>query len=361
MTTKGEWDRLWSKCEYATYFHSREWAEIWQTYSDGNYLPSPYLLKFSDGTRAIFPLTWHESQQRFVSSPAETYGGLLSLDPINNNHTLAAAEFLPKAIGSLFVRVNPFSGTIDTSESDLPLRNDETLVLCLNGNFESIYNDWSKNHKVATKRARKEGITVGTASSLENWCDYYRMYESSLKRWGDNVSSRYGWELFEAIFSRNSKNIKLWLAWHEGQPIAGALCFYSKRHAVYWHGAAFGEYFKLKPVQLLFYEAIRDAVDNGYFWFDFNPSGGHEGVKTFKQGFGTAALSCPWVELEGQNSREGWRNDIKRFCFRFNRYVYENDLKPLSMRKTKRHVVGRCMLDKANKEYFAKIKSEEIN
>jgi lipid II:glycine glycyltransferase (peptidoglycan interpeptide bridge formation enzyme) len=40
----------------------------------------------------------------------------------------------------------------------------------------------------------------------------------------------------------------------------------------------------------LLYEVIKDACEQGYFWFDFNPSGGHEGVKSFKKGFGCSTL-----------------------------------------------------------------------
>jgi lipid II:glycine glycyltransferase (peptidoglycan interpeptide bridge formation enzyme) len=40
---------------------------------------------------------------------------------------------------------------------------------------------------------------------------------------------------------------------------------------------------------------IRHAVEHGYRWFDFNPSGGHEGVQKFKARFGTVPLSCPMI------------------------------------------------------------------
>jgi hypothetical protein len=52
-------------------------------------------------------------------------------------------------------------------------------------------------------------------------------------------------------------------------------------------------YFSSRLVNLLFYEIIKDTCQNGYKWFDFNPSGDHQGVKAFKKNFGTTALSCP--------------------------------------------------------------------
>jgi len=325
MPTKRKWDHIWSKCEYATYFQSREWAEILETYSNGNYQPSPFSVKFSDGTQAIFPLTWHNSQQRYISSPAETYGGLISLDNINRYHTYAMIDFFSKTVGKLFIRLNPFfeNSIIDCS---LPLKNDDTQILILNNNFADILKKWSQNHVVATKIARKKGVSVRIASSVKDWLDYYKMYKASLQRWGENVSSQYSWSLFETILSLHSKNIKLWMAYFEEKPIAGALCFYSKKHVVYWHGAAFSEYFKLKPVQLMFYEAILDAVNNSYSWFDFNPSGGHKGVKEFKKKFGTTAMLCPWDELEGPKYQKGWKNSIKKKYQRFRKIFYNHFL-----------------------------------
>ena len=29
-----EWDAIWSQCSYATFFHSREWAEVWRKHAN---------------------------------------------------------------------------------------------------------------------------------------------------------------------------------------------------------------------------------------------------------------------------------------------------------------------------------------
>ena len=52
-----EWDALWRDCDYATYFHSREWGEIWHTYTDGNITPQPLMLFFSDNRKALLPIS----------------------------------------------------------------------------------------------------------------------------------------------------------------------------------------------------------------------------------------------------------------------------------------------------------------
>jgi lipid II:glycine glycyltransferase (peptidoglycan interpeptide bridge formation enzyme) len=277
-------------------------------------------LKFSDGKTAVFPLSWYSNRQTFYSSMPTAYGGLISMDRLDTPHLVAAIDFVQRYLGSLFVRVNPFWDEFDLGATDLPFQADETEVLWLDSGMEKLFKNWTKGHKSAVSKARREGVTIRQASTEQDWVDYFAIYEDSLERWGGKVSSRYKWELFQIMRDCESHNIKLWIAESSGQAIAGALCLYAKKHVVYWHGAALEKHFHLRPVQLLLFEIIANAADNGYRWFDFNPSGGHVGVRAFKRGFGTTTLSTPWIELEGQTRIMGWGSIFKR-RFRLWEYV----------------------------------------
>jgi predicted N-acyltransferase len=173
-------------------------------------------------------------------------------------------------------------------------------MLELPDDFEEILYRWSKSKiSVARKaqKAQKAGVVICLGESLSEWKDYYEVYQSSIIRWGEKITVAYSWDLFSILQRRSSPNIKLWLAKYNGIIIAGAVCFYAPNHAVYWHGAACSEYFNLRPVNLLLYEAIKDATKQGFTWFDFNPSGGLEGVKAFKHSFGAIPLSSNIVTL----------------------------------------------------------------
>jgi hypothetical protein len=56
-------------------------------------------------------------------------------------------------------------------------------------------------------------------------------------------------------------------------------------------------------VNLLLHDVIRDACERGFRWFDFNPSGGHEGVAAFKRSFGAECRPAPVVTIEGARHR----------------------------------------------------------
>lgn len=291
-----EWDATWTECNYSTYFHSREWAEIWETYTKGAMRPAALDVKFSDGTHVILPLSYTKSSRglfkNYVSSPAGTYGGWISKDKLLMEHGVLLAEYLTKKLGNVTWRMSPYDELAMSVKVSISIE-EKTHVINLEKGFESIYGKWTKGHSSAARKARKAGVKVEPASSLNDWRAYYQIYEDSLRRWGEKVSTVYSWDLFSSMFERNSPNIKLWLSLYEGETVAGGLIFYAKKHVVYWHGAALDEYFNLRPVNLLMYEVIKDACEKGYAWFDFNPSGGHEGVKAFKKSFGAESMPCP--------------------------------------------------------------------
>jgi len=300
-----EWDEIWRGCEYATYFHSREWAEIWCQYTGGALRPGARLIRFSDGRRALLALSYEERYHRWLrhyySAPAGTFGGWISTEALRIEHGRLLTDYLRRRLASLEWRLNPY----DPLSATVPIRgrSDRTQVLDLEAGAEAVLRGFSRGHRSAINKARRQGVAVGPATRRSDWEAYFRLYRASLARWGERATSEYGWELFGLMFESKSPRIKLWLAWHQHEPLAGALCFYAPRHAVYWHGAAAAEGFAARPATLLLTEVILDACRQGYRWFDFNPSGGHPGVEQFKARFGARSLQADVIRLESRRAR----------------------------------------------------------
>ncbi|RLC21965.1 MAG: methicillin resistance protein [Deltaproteobacteria bacterium] len=313
VTTAGirEWDKIWHNCDYATYFHSREWAEIWQNYTNQKMKPDPRLILFSDGKKVILPFSVSKSfkgiLRNYISSPAGTFGGWIAEDQLSIEHSQILVDYICKQGDRLTWRLNPYDEVLHQCNFDkVLLKNDETHAIDLSCGFDAVYKKWAKGRSALARKARKArkaGISVRIADSQQDWDGYYKIYEDSLRRWGESASSVYHWSLFNEIFQLDSPNIKLWLAVYEEKTVAGALCFYTKKHVAYWHGSALAKYFDLRPVNLLMFEIIKDACEKGYQFFDFNPSGGHEGVKNFKKSFGAVPLICPVVRKVNNTSK----------------------------------------------------------
>ena len=309
-----EWDMIWRECDYSTYFHSREWAEIWSKYTKRKMFLTPFLVLFSDGKKALLPFSCLKKEglapiltgmtRQYISSPEWTYGGWISADKLDNNHVILLSNLIKKKFNNLSWRLNPYDDA--ALESGIKISDEgETHAINLEKGFDEIVSNMSKGHRSSVKQSIRNGVSVRLSSSIEDWLNYYQLYEASVRRWGNRlVSDKYTWELFHEIFLRNSPNIELWLATYQGRDISGVLCFHSKRHFVAWSGASLETYFKLRPVNLLYYEIIKNVCERGYTWFDFNPSGPLEGVKAFKERFGAQALKAPIVRIIPRNIRK---------------------------------------------------------
>ena len=200
--TNAEWDAIWSECEYSTYFHSREWAEIWQAYTDGNTRPDPRLVVFSDGKRALLPISRRTEEEgrveAYLSSPAGTIGGWLSVDGMTIDHAKVLTRFLTRRFVPLVWRMNPYDA-LALKAAPRKLREDETRAIRLEDGFDTIYRRWTKGHRSAVRQAQRSGVTTKIATTIDEWHTYYALYEDSLRRWGEEATSRYSWKLFETI------------------------------------------------------------------------------------------------------------------------------------------------------------------
>ena len=299
--TQEEWDKIWETCPYSTFFHSREWAEIWNDYTIGAMKPLPMVVVFSDTKIALLPFSVSSSFKgmikNYISSPAGTFGGWISANELNHNHSYLLKELIKKNYKNIICRINPYNSHMAEVYKNNG-QNDDTQVIKIDKPFAELFKMWTKGHRSAAKKARRDGVSVVKAETLEDWRAYYHLYQDSIRRWGETVTTSYSWDLFKIIYERFSKNITLWLATFDSTIIAGALCLYAKNHIVYWHGAAHADYFKLRPVNLLIYEALMHACANDYKWFDFNPSGGLEGVRKFKNSFGSATVNAPVIRYQ---------------------------------------------------------------
>lgn len=297
-----EWDAAWRAAPYATFFHARQWAEVWERYSDGELRPAPLHVTFDDGEQAVLPFSrqrlFKGVAQRRLSSPAGTYGGWLGSEGMDERHAAALCAYILHTFPELWWRLNPYD-PLTAALRERATEQDETYAIPLGAGFAAVEAAATHGHRSSARKARRAGVTVRRAAGEDDWRAYFALYEDSLARWGDAASSNYSSKLFDELRRLEPGLAELWLATLDDRVIAGALCLYAPRHAVCWHAAALASFFELRPVNLLYFEAIEDACRRGLDWFDFNPSGGHEGVREFKRRFGALALPAPVIAGHG--------------------------------------------------------------
>ena len=294
-----DWDLAWQTCDQSTYSQSRAWAKLWIDQSQGFLKSSTLKAEFTDGQTAILPLatgSQYKGLAKFHVTPAGGgYGGWLSCNPLSDSHKELLLSTILK-MGSISWLSNPFDKFSIENTTHLGSV-DDTYLLNLDAGIEKIFKSWTKGHKSATQQARKSGIHICEALSEDDWRSYFRVYQDSLRRWGHKATSNYPWSVFERLFSFKDKSIKLWIAKHDDDVVAGALCLYSKHHVSYWHGAVLESSMPFRPVNLLMYSILQNACMSGFRWFDFGLSGGHEGVSSFKRSFGAQPTPCRNINI----------------------------------------------------------------
>ena len=292
-----EWDTAWDQSQTATFFESRLWAELWFAYSAGRYEPEPKVVSLADRWKVVVPLsrqrTVHGLAPTNLLTPGGNYGGWLELEgKVGAEDVGLLVNWLTTRHKSLSWRANPYDA-VTLAAFPASARSDSTETIPLGGEIESVARGFSHSHSGAVRKASRLGVTVRNGYTPADWRSYYGIYCASLTRWGPRATTRYGWRLFELLAGLPRDVVRLWIASLDGRDLAGIVCVCSKRRVVAWQGPAMREAFPNRAVQATVHRAIVDAIACGADWFDMNPSGGLEGVRQFKQGFGTTTLPCP--------------------------------------------------------------------
>lgn len=295
-----EWQEHAEACNSATFFHTRKWHEIWlQYHGRGEFAGWQMTLESGDGYLSGIIYKGKLNASTTLASPAGTYGGLLSDGEVTTSDVINLNEQLRKHFSSFRYLQSPFINCISPPAPDA-LSFTQYLELSDKSPDEQ-FRTWSKGHSSAAKRGLREGVTTRIATSEKDWDDYFDAYQTTLARWGDAATNRYSKKLFRLIQHLPNEVCQLWLSEKDDCLLCGCLCFYWNHHVVYWHGANTGLHPELKGVHVAQYHIIRDAITRGFRYYDFNPSGGHEGVVKFKKGFGAQR-----VELSIFNHTSAW-------------------------------------------------------
>jgi len=290
------WIEVASASAEATFFHTPYWRDL-AVGTDPDTADASIGARLEDGTCVVLPLLETGRSARglmrhLLSTFGGCYGGVISDAPIPpaRRARVYAALLTRLRVDSLQVTGNPLE-----SEAGVPDRFEArpyaTHLLDLDAGWEAVQRRFSRGNRASINRGKRAGTTTRTAESLDDYRAYYSIYEASLQRWGDRATSRYPWRLFEVgreLALRSPGAMRLWLAEAEGRVLAGAWVFTWNRHAVYWHGATDVASSALRPANVLHADIIRHACEAGMRWYDFNPSGGHEGVARFKSSFGAS-------------------------------------------------------------------------
>jgi hypothetical protein len=300
--TNEEWDEMWLSSETATYFHSREWAELWRTYTKGAMFPDPLTILFSDGIKVVLPVMRQNYYQGIIKRYALTgppfiskYGNWIGSKRLSKNHISLLTNYIVDNFRNFTWQLNPFddaSQTVNVNSKYAVRVPHIAYAVDLKKGEDIIYANLKSSCRNHIKQAIKNKLIVSECKDIDHWKVYHNIYLDTVKRWGSKTPYTIDWTLFELLYNKDKSVIKLWLVWHNEIAIAGSINFYSNRKIIGWHMASLTEYRHLRPVHLLEYSMIQDGIKNNYEWYDLGTDGGNKGLGDFKRSFGPEKLMC---------------------------------------------------------------------
>ncbi len=167
----------------------------------------------------------------------------------------------------------------------------DTVVLDLSSTeqvlLDSMKSKWRYNIKLAQKKG--VGVHKGTQDDIDV---FYDLYKTTAQRDGIAIHSK---DYYLDLLKRSdaAKQVSLYIATHEEQPLAAIITLFTPREAVYLYGASANEKRNLMPAYLLQWTAICDAKKAGCRTYDFYgipPTDDEKhpmhGLYRFKTGFG---------------------------------------------------------------------------
>lgn len=144
--------------------------------------------------------------------------------------------------------------------------------------------------------AAKKGIVIKQSHDIDS---FYRLLQKTGQRDEFHINPKKHYEaLLQCLYEKGKA--KMFLAFHNEEPIAGIINTYIGNTATYYYGASNYKYRNLMAPYLLQWHAIKDAKKHKFDTYDFlgiadpnNPKDPLIGVTNFKQKFGGQTIKHP--------------------------------------------------------------------
>ena len=279
-----------SKKENSSIYHTLGWKRIIEkTY---RYEPFYLIATNNDNICGILPLFavrgFSFRYNKLVSIPYSHYVEPLYDDSHILDTLLSKAIELSKKMNVGYIEIKaPIDNVMYVESSNYYLSN-----LSLSDDLERIFKKIKPSTRRNIKKAEKEGLIVHSSNKREDYKIFYNLMVETRKRQGVPV---YPLLFFYNLFQFLKLSQKcLYLTYKDNLPIAGILMLYHGNTAIYGYGASVNdkENLRLRPNELLFWTAIKDAHENGFNCFDF-------GI-THKKNSGLLRFKSQWGAITSQ-------------------------------------------------------------
>lgn len=284
--------------EYASYYQSFEWAEIKK-----NHWKSEYVYVEENGKILGAMLILIRTMGKFFTMMYAARGPIADLEDTKLILDLVEeAKPLAKKYKAFVLKMAPEIPYSEEIESNLrnsglkvksefknilaPMQTGKNMILHIDGKTEEeIMSGYSSKTRYNIRLASKKGVTVRYSSNEEDIKTFYELMKVTGER--DKIAVR-DYDYYKKIVDIYKDKARIYIAEHEGEPLAAALAINYGRKVTYFYGASSNNKRNLMPTYLMQQTMIEWAIETNCKDYDF---GGvfnttkDNGLYRFKEGF----------------------------------------------------------------------------
>jgi serine/alanine adding enzyme len=286
------WDSFVSRCPDATNYHQYGWREV----IEGSFGHKAYYLACSqeDGRICgVLPLVSMRSRlfgNFMVSLPFLNYGGILSDSEQVDQSLLKAAGALRRDIGASSIELRHFA----TMHGRLPAKTHKvTMIMDLAGDVDSQWKAFNAKLRNQIRKAEKSGLSI-VAGGDELLGGFYQVFCRNMRDLGTPV---YGIGFFRNVLKIFPETTKVFSVVFKDKVIASGIASWFRNTLEIPWASSIREYKSFCPNDILYWEGIKFAIEQGSSRFDFGRSTPHEGTYKFKEQWGAKPVQLYWQYL----------------------------------------------------------------
>jgi FemAB-related protein (PEP-CTERM system-associated) len=281
------WDAFVESHPASTIAHRWAWKEI----VERSYRHRSFYLGATSRARlrGVLPLFLIRSRvlgNQLVSMPFLDSGGPCAVDASIEDALVAhALEIARRENATLELRC------IDERMFDLSCSLDKaTMELTLGSDEQSLWKRLPSERRNRINKGRREGLTT-TVGGGELLDEFYRVFAVNMRDLGSPV---HGLGFFHQMMARLRDRTRVIIVHADGRAIGGGVMVLDRAAVSIPWVSSLREFFARCPNQILYWEAMRFAIENGFETLDFGRSTKGSGTFEAKRQWGAEARQLHW-------------------------------------------------------------------
>ena len=299
-----EWEEIIQNSNNGTLFHTRKFLSY---HSKDRFIDHSLMFYKNKKLLSVFPaVEMIESNKKIlVSHPGASMGSFVTPTDLSFSNALQLVDQL-----NIYIKKQKFSSVRitlppiiynkrKTNYIDYSLlrygykyvKREVSSILFLEDSIEKNINKFKPSHRQALRKAQRSGLVINNSDDFNS---FYKILKNNLNN-RHNVKPTHSVDELLKLKKLFPKNILLHAAFLNKKMIGGVINFVANNNVILAFYISHDEnYQKYRPINLLFYEILKDAINNNFQVFDFGIFTVNEepnmGLAKFKENFGSSGI-----------------------------------------------------------------------